>query len=77
LIRLPGLLNVYLSQSEIQELMAAPPAGTEPGLMASHEFDEGGGQVAGDSGPNGYFGILGSSTNIDSDDPAWASTAGQ
>jgi hypothetical protein len=52
----------------------AAPASAAPTVDAHWTFDEGSGQVAADSGPNGLHGVLGASTGADAADPAW--TAG-
>ena len=45
--------------------------GSESGLVAYYDFNEGAGQTAFDSGPNGYDGTLGSTPGVDATDPAW------
>jgi CubicO group peptidase (beta-lactamase class C family) len=45
--------------------------GSESGLVAYYDFNEGTGQTAFDSGPNGYDGTLGSNSGVDARDPAW------
>jgi len=45
--------------------------GSESGLVAYYDFNEGAGQTASDSGPNGYHGTLGSTPGVDANDPAW------
>jgi Concanavalin A-like lectin/glucanases superfamily len=52
----------------------AAPASATPNVAAHWSFDEGSGQIAADSGPNGLNGRLGSSDGADAADPAW--TAG-
>jgi hypothetical protein len=52
----------------------ATPASASANVVAHWAFDEGSGQQAADSGPNGAHGRLGSSGAVDSADPAW--TAG-
>jgi hypothetical protein len=52
----------------------AAPASAAPTVDAHWSSDEGSGQTAADSGPNGLHGNLGSSTGADAADPAW--TAG-
>ncbi len=60
-----------LSAEEIQGLMHTKLAGDEPNLVGYWDFDEGEGQVAGDSSGNGTDGQLGSELDIDGSDPKW------
>jgi Concanavalin A-like lectin/glucanases superfamily len=50
---------------------SAAPACATPIVAAHWSLDEGFGQVAADSGPNGLGGRLGSSDGADAADPAW------
>jgi len=59
------------TQTQVLANMYTELTGTEPGLYAYWKFDEGIGQVAGDSGANGFNGMLGSTTGVDGNDPAW------
>jgi hypothetical protein len=49
----------------------AAPASASSNVLAHWSFDEGSGQRAADSGPNGAHGGLGSAIGADSADPAW------
>jgi cell division septation protein DedD len=63
--------NVPRTQQQIQEDMYRQLAGNEPGLVGYWNFNEGEGQIAHDLTANGNHGRLGSSTSVDSSDPAW------
>lgn len=63
--------NVARTHAEIQSTMNMDLKGTEPGLIGYWCFDEGSGQVAGDSSGKGNHGQLGSTANIDMNDPTW------
>ena len=60
-----------LSAKEIRELMHKRPVSDEPNLIGYWDFDEGKGQVAGDSSGNGNDGQLGSTPEADDSDPEW------
>lgn len=62
-----------LSSLNINNIMNNGIAGSESGLYAYYKFDEGSGQLAADSGPNGFDAQLGSTTGTDTNDPAWES----
>ena len=49
----------------------ATPASASPNVVARWSFDEGAGQIASDSGPQGANGRLGGSGGADPADPAW------
>jgi len=66
--------NVALTKEEILAGMHERLAGTEPGLIGYWNFDEGQGQVAGDSSGYGNNGILGSTPDIDNSDPSWVAS---
>jgi lysophospholipase L1-like esterase len=68
--------NVARTQSQIQNNMNVELTGWEPGLRLYHPFNEGSGQIAYDRTPNGNDGFLGSSLEIDPDDPVWKSSDG-
>lgn len=59
------------SQSEIRASMSRVLGGSEVGLLGYWRFEEGSGQVAGDSTPAGNDGTLGSAAGTDAADPAW------
>jgi parallel beta-helix repeat protein len=63
--------NYARTQTQIVTNMTRPLAGTEPGLVGYWRFDEGTGQVIGDSSTHGNNGQLGSTANPESSDPAW------
>ncbi len=63
--------NFARTQAEIQSTMNMDLKGTEPGLIGYWRFDEGSGQVASDSSGNGNHGQLGSTANVDMNDPTW------
>ena len=60
------------TQAEIQDNMSAELAGDEDNLFAYWKFNEGSGQVAADSGPNGHDGQLGTTSGADTNDPSWS-----
>ena len=62
--------NRALTAEEIQLLTHTRPAG-EPNLVAYWDFDEGEGQAAEDSSANGNDGTLGSTEEVDDNDPNW------
>ncbi|HET6201684.1 MAG TPA: LamG-like jellyroll fold domain-containing protein [Planctomycetota bacterium] len=66
------LWNVARSQAEIQSSSYAVLTGSEPGLVAYWRFEEGGGQFAADTTPNGNVGVFGALPVPDPSDPAWA-----
>ena len=63
--------NVARSQSQIQNKMNEELTGWEPGLILNYPLNEGSGQIAYDRSPNGNDGFLGSSLEIDQEDPVW------
>ncbi len=65
--------NMALTPEQIAARMFDRPRGTEEGLVAYYSFDEGGGQVAHDNGPNMLHGRLGKMTETDESDPLWIS----
>lgn len=67
-----AIYNRALSAEEIQTLMHTRPDTSDPNLVAYWAFDEGEGQVAGNSsGNNGNHGQLGSTPDTDNSDPEW------
>lgn len=64
-----------LSQIEIQQMMGSELLGTEPGLLAYYDMNEGMGQAAADGTANGHNGTLGSTGSADSADPLWIAFA--
>ncbi len=64
------IYNRALSAEDIRTLMHSRPEAGEPNLVAYWDFDEGEGQVAGDSA-GGNHGTLGSTPDVDSSDPNW------
>lgn len=65
--------NLARTPSEIQEKMKRSLRGDEPGLVANWRFDEGAGQEALDTSPNGITLRLGENTAVDTYDPTWTS----
>ena len=65
-----AIYNRALSAEEIWGLMHTRPEAGEPNLVAYWDFDEGEGQVAGDSAGDND-GTLGSTDGVDDSDPAW------
>lgn len=63
--------NKALTQAEIQSTMNVPLVGNEAGLVSYWKFDEGDGQIVGDSTNNNNNGYLGSTSEPDNNDPAW------
>ncbi|MCL4302970.1 MAG: DUF2341 domain-containing protein, partial [Anaerolineae bacterium] len=63
--------NKALAQGEIQNTMHVPLVGNEAGLVSYWKFDEGNGQIVGDSTSNSNNGQLGSTSEPDNNDPAW------
>jgi hypothetical protein len=59
-----------LPQAEIQATINVELAGTETGLAAYFNFNDGAGQIAYDSGA-GFHGVLGQSLSPDAADPSW------
>ncbi len=57
--------------TEIQNTGSGYLTGTEPGLAASWKLNEGADQTVYDNSPNGYDGILGTSTSAEGTDPQW------
>ncbi|RLD03954.1 MAG: hypothetical protein DRI32_06545, partial [Chloroflexi bacterium] len=66
--------NVALTESQVCANMSKHLAGNEPGLAGYWRFDEGSGQTAYDSSSNGNNGRLGSTENVDDQDPVWTPT---
>ena len=64
------IYNKALSTEEIQVLMHTRPDTDDPNLVAYWDFDEGSGQVAGDSA-GGNDGQLGDANTSDNSDPNW------
>ncbi len=60
-----------LSAEEVRSLMHTRPDTDDPNLVVYYDFDEGKGQVAGDSSGNGNDGQLGHTLDIDNSDPNW------
>ena len=60
-----------LLQEEIQANIHNRLDGTEPGLVASWNFDEGQGQIALDASGQDHDGYLGGTVQIESSDPVW------
>jgi len=65
------LWDVARTQSEIRDDMSRILTGSEAGLIGYWRFEEGAGQVAGDSSVAGNDGTLGSSPGADAADPTW------
>ena len=65
------IYNRALSAEEIQAIMHSRPNVDDPSLVGYWDFDEGEGQVAGDSSVHGNDGQLGSTANEDGSDPEW------
>jgi hypothetical protein len=66
--------NVARSATEIRDSSATMLMGTEPGLVAYWQFDEGSGQEANDTTTNGITIRLGSSPGSDDSDPEWVTS---
>ena len=66
-----SLWNYAKTGVEVQQLFSTTLSGTEQGLVAYWNFNEGSGQVVTDITGHGYNGILGTSSAIDSADPTW------
>jgi hypothetical protein len=64
------IYNRALSAEEVQASMHIRPDTDDPNLVAYWDFDEGEGQIAGDSA-GGNNGTLGSTQDVDSSDPEW------
>jgi len=65
------IFNRALSAEEIQVLMNFKADADDPSLVAYWDLDEGEGQVAYDTSGNGNDGVLGSTPDIDDNDPNW------
>ncbi len=65
------IYNRALPAEEIQTLMHSRPDIDDPNIVGYWGFDEGEGQVAGDSSVYGNDGQLGSTPDADSSDPVW------
>ncbi len=63
--------NVARSQQEIADNMNYELTGVEDGLFAYYKLNEGGGQLAYDATGNQSNGIIGSTDQVDDNDPAW------
>ena len=59
------------TQQQIQANMNVELSGSETGLVAYYDFNEGSGQIAGDSSASGNDSMLGTSSAADSADPTW------
>jgi hypothetical protein len=59
---------------QIRANMYRSLAGDESGLLAYWKFDEGSGQTAADSSPNGRTATRGATSAADEDDPAWGAS---
>lgn len=66
-----AIFHRALVASEVSGLLLDGLSGTEEGLSAAWLFEEGEGQVAGDSSPNEIKGRLGDTTGPDTTDPQW------
>ncbi len=62
-----------LSAAEIAANRTIELTGTEPGLVAYYRLNEGTGQTGFDASPMGNDGVLGSTINVENNDPLWAS----
>ncbi len=63
--------NVARTHQEIADNMNGDLVGDEAGLVGYWKLDEGEGQVAGGSSANAIEGQLGSTADVDNNDPAW------
>jgi CubicO group peptidase (beta-lactamase class C family) len=63
--------NRALTQAEIQSNKDSELTGTEAGLVAYYNMNEGAGQILRDLTGRGHDGTLGSSSGTDSKDPVW------
>ncbi len=63
--------NIVKSGAEITAAMMSRLTGSEPGLAAYYNFDEGTGQVLHDLSPNANHGKLGHAEDPDDADPVW------
>jgi hypothetical protein len=68
-----GIWNRALTAAEINAWMNKELTGTESGLVAYYPLDARQGQTALDGTDNGNHGVLGSSTNVENNDPVWGS----
>lgn len=66
-----AIYNRALSAEEIRVLMHTRPDTDDPNLVGYWAFDEGEGQVAYDLSPYGNDGQLGSTAEVDDNDPNW------
>ena len=65
------LWNRELTPEETRYHASMSPTGNEPNLVACWTFQEGGGQIVHDLGPNHNEAYLGASTETDDSDPRW------
>lgn len=63
--------NAVRTPAEIARWMTLPLTGEEPGLIGYWKFDEGAGQIVLDNCPLANQGVLGFTTAIEAEDPAW------
>ncbi|MBN1998467.1 T9SS type A sorting domain-containing protein [candidate division KSB1 bacterium] len=63
--------NIAKTPGQIAAQMYAQPNGSEAGLVACFNFDEGAGQTAGDLSPFANNGQLGTTPGADAADPLW------
>ena len=66
--------NIALAENQICADLNKHLAGNETGLVGYWRFDEGTGQTAYDSSSNNNNGQLGTTENVDSQDPEWVAT---
>ncbi len=66
-----AIYNKALSAEEIQGVMLAGPDVDDDGLVGYWDFDDGEGQIAADVSGNGNDGTLGSTEDVDDNDPCW------
>ncbi|RKY04096.1 MAG: hypothetical protein DRP56_10510, partial [Planctomycetota bacterium] len=69
-----SIFDKALSAEEIQGLMHSRPDADDPNLVGYWGFDEGEGQVAGDSSVYDNDGQLGSTPDEDNNDPVWVAS---
>jgi hypothetical protein len=66
-----SLWDVAMTDAQVRQLVNTHPVGTESGLVAYWNFNEGAGQVLNDVTGHGHNGTLGNNLNLDSADPTW------